>query len=161
MKGFFLSNICFFAICTLCACISNEDLYGNWCMIDSPVIAIIDKSYRFYASPLYPPYFGRSGKHRYTVKNYGILLRIEHGGHCWNAFNLLGFKMIDQTNYWLGFIPILGFRFSYKISDEKVLEYLKKYEVDYDKTLNQPIYVFPNGKYPDHSVPAIIEKLKK
>lgn len=146
------------------SCVSEKDLYGNWyspqAYEDSRQICT-DR----YILTLSPPDKYKKdyliSKSSYEVGNYGLFLRLKHPSeHIDNVFNLFGFVISDRTTYWLGFIPILGFQYSYKISDEEMREYLRKYKFSGKQVLDVPIRRPPAcvAEYePDHSAPAIME----
>ncbi|MBQ9336359.1 MAG: hypothetical protein IJS14_03560 [Lentisphaeria bacterium] len=151
--------------CFLTGCISKSDLYGNWKFghHESELRKICTENYYLF---LWPPGKGRKqpliAKDAYEVRNYGLFLRVHRMGTIDNVYNFFGFVVCDHTNYWLGFIPLLGFQYSRKISDLEMLEYLQKYQFTPDRVIDVPVSHWRSGQKettPDHSVPALMEQL--
>ena len=149
-------------------CISKDDLCGNWYCPqgygDSRVIFTDN----------YAVTFGAPGKHdeknfvgkwHYDVKNYGLFLRVKCStGFTDHVFNIFGFKLRDQSNYWLGFIPVLGFQYSYKISDEEMLRFLRKYKFSAKDVMDKPIMMrqYNTTEFVvDSSFPTLMQKLQE
>ena len=159
-------NVAFLITCLTCGCISKSDIYGNWKFLQSD--SNVQKIYtRDYVLSLTPPSTNRKypliSKHYYEVKHFGLFLRLYTSYSIDNIFNIFGYIICDHTRYWLGFIPILGFQFSYKISDAEMLVFLQENRFSRDKVIDIPISRYRFGrteKISDHSVPPLMEKLK-
>lgn len=146
---------------TTCGCISTQDLYGNWYSPQGygDSRKIITKNY----AVTFGKYNNKNivTKANYDVKNYYLLLRVKNtAGLVDNVFTIFGFVLRDSTRYWLGFIPIFGFQYSYKISDKEMLIYLEKYKFTRKQVINKPILT-KHGFVADHSVPPLMNNIKE
>ena len=144
-------------------CISKQDLYGNWYSPqgygDSRKIITEKYAVTFCT----PNKYDKKGivKAHYDVQNYGLYLRVKNSsGLTDNVFNIFGFLLRDHTRYWLGFIPIFGFQYSYKISDKEMLDFLQKYHFTKQQVFDKPILT-KSEFIPDHSAPPLMDKIKK
>ena len=142
-------------------CISKQDLYGNWYSPqgygDRRKIITEKYAVTFCAPNKYDK--KRIVKAHYDVQNYGLYLRVKNSsGLTDNVFNFFGFLLRDHTRYWLGFIPISGFQYSYKISDKEMLDFLQKYHFTKQQVIDQPILT-KREFIPDHSAPQLLDKL--
>ena len=165
-KIILLLTFCVLCVLMMSSCVSEKELYGNWyspqACEDTRQICTVR-----YILTLSPPDKYKQdyliSKSSYEVGNYGLFLRLKHPSeHIDNVFNLFGFVIADRTSYWLGFIPVLGFQYSYKISDEEMLDYLRKYKFSEKQVLDVPIRRPPASVLnyePDHSAPDIMKGL--
>ena len=143
-------------------CITKQDLYGNWYSPQAYGDSRKTITEKYAVTFVKYDAKNRIVKAHYDVKNHGLFLRVKNtSGLVDNVYNIFGFLLIDRTRYWLGFIPISGFQYSYKISDEEMLDFLKKYNFTKEQVIDKPI-LFKNGKeIPDHSVPPLLDKLNR
>lgn len=165
-KIILLLTFCVLCVLLMSSCVSEKDLYGNWYSPQaySDSRKICTDRYILTLSP--PDKDNKSfiiSKSSYEIDDYGLLMRLKHpSGHIDNIFSLFGFLISDHTCYWLGFIPILGFQYSYKISDEEMLDYLRKYKFSEKQVVDVPIRQPPScvlNYEPDHSAPVIMKGL--
>ena len=140
-------------------CISKQDLYGNWYSSqgygDRRKIITEKYAVTFCAPNKYDK--KRIVKAHYDVQNYGLYLRVKNSsGLTDNVFNIFGFLLRDHTRSWLGFIPIFGFQYSYKISDKEMLDFLQKYHFAKQQVIDKPILT-KSEFIPDHSAPPLMD----
>ena len=164
MKSVFYIVLFIVFLSTAGGCISEQDLYGNWYSPqdygDRREIVTPDYAVTFCAPEKYSP---KSDviKASYHVRNYYLFLRVENtSGLIDNVYNIFGFTLRDHTRYWLGFIPIFGFQYSYKIPDEEMLLFLQKYKFTRKQVLDDSILT-DSGYVPDHSAPTLMDHLKE